>query len=178
MAPSGQTNLNLGDSWIHQGWRPSKTPGFDNISKELLRLLLADPDSIDSHELLMILKYLCNEWYNCPYVSKIAGEAWIKLISKPKKFPTRYENKRPITIINEIPKLVLSILAKRINNVVCAHNLLSDTNFAYLHHKSVDNCLNIVLDIFEDARAHSKPLVGFSQINQRPSIGNNSGPYN
>ena len=55
--------------------------------------------------------------------------------------------------------MVLSILSKRLNKILSDQELLEHTNYAYMHEKSIDNCLNQMYDTLEEARNEKLPLI-------------------
>lgn len=68
------------------------------------------------------------------------------------------QNTRPINLIESIRKLLSTIFANRINNMISSRNLLKGKNFGFIPGKSTSDAIKILQIITEDAKIHHKPL--------------------
>ena len=134
---------------------PSKSPGHDGITRELLNLCCQKKAFLEH------FTKLCNLWISnphlCPTTCTIGRMA---LITKPdKSSPTKYSNKRPLTLQSEIAKTPIRIIAKRLQNILHQHPILHPAQQAYITGGSTDNILTILLNELESSHSNKSPLI-------------------
>ena len=73
------------------------------------------------------------------------------------EFTVDVEEMRPITLLPELGKLVNRILAKRICRILQDHpDLLHGAQRGFVKDGNVSQCINTVLDVFEDRQEHKR----------------------
>lgn len=132
-------------------------PGYDGIPARLYHHIIHSTNPPNMPSLLLLR--LLNLWYQsgkCPQ-SQVIGR--MVLIPKPGKKPvTHYRNKRPLTMQPEFTKLLLRMLAHRLQNIFHQHDILHPAQTAYIRNGNVDKCLNLLLDQIEISREKHNQL--------------------
>ena len=139
------------------------SPGASGITKLALRLITSSEyrDKGSPNVTLSYLTSFLNSFLRSEISCDYSSVGLLVLIPKPgKRFSQRYRDKRPLTMINEIPKIAHSILATRLRTILTEHELLHPANRAYLNGASTYECNRILIDRIEYCIANNLPLAG------------------
>jgi hypothetical protein len=85
-------------------------------------------------------------------------EALIYPIPKPKPFNAQLINTRPITLLDTVRKCLISLLNRRLTNILKEHDVLKGKQFADLPLKSTFEPIRILEEILQDANEDNKEL--------------------
>ena len=124
-----------------------KAAGYDGVDINLIKLLAED-------QLLDILVILTNIAFK-QGVSLPSWKAVITMIPKRKEdgsWTDRVRDRRPISVLQELGKIASKILAERWGQILLANpKIMNSSQRAFLKDGCTLQCINIVLNIFEDA---------------------------
>ena len=111
------------------------SPGASGITRLVLRLIMSPQyrDKASPNVTLEYITSLLNGFLRSEISCEYTSVGLLVLIPKPgKHFSLRYRDKRPLTMINELPKIAHSILGRRICVILTEYALLHPANRAYL----------------------------------------------
>lgn len=139
------------------------SPGASGITKLILQIATTETyrENGSPNVTLKYLTRFLNAFLRSRISCQYSSVGLLVLIPKPgKRFSMKYGDKRPLTMINEIPKIAHSILATRLRNILTKHNLLHPANRAYLTGASTYDCNRILVDRLEHSHAYMSFLAG------------------
>jgi len=143
-----------------------KAPGFDLVSVDLLRIICDDGlclDPLVKGISASVLLMLCNASMALGVVPRHAKTGIICMIPKGGAGGTvsDVEDMRPITLLSELGKLTGRILAERVSIVLSGNpSLLHPSQRAFLKNGDTGQCIDMVLDVFEDFNRCKRPVGG------------------
>ena len=143
-----------------------KAPGFDLVSVDLLRIICDDGlclDPLVKGISASVLLMLCNASMALGVVPRHAKTGIICMIPKGGAGGTvsDVEDMRPITLLSELGKLTGRILAERVSIVLSSNpSLLHPSQRAFLKNGDTGQCIDMVLDVFEDFNRCKRPVGG------------------
>lgn len=124
-----------------------KSPGFDGITIDALKLIAGAPSS-PALLFLVSLVNACLRTGCCPPTLK---DGIIVMIPKPGGPSNDVSGMRPITLLPELGKLTARLLARRITAVLHTKpQILCEAQRAYLMDGSSKQCITALLDTIED----------------------------
>jgi Reverse transcriptase (RNA-dependent DNA polymerase) len=129
---------------IIKNLKNSKTPGFDNIPKILLKNL--------SRKALVFLTYIFNSCVKLSYFPKSWKHANVIPVPKPGKDPSNPSSYRPISLLSSISKIFESVVLKRLLNFITSNNVLPNHQFGFRTAHSAAHQLKRVVKNVKDAR--------------------------
>ena len=128
------TNIKLEElKWAIKSTKRNKAPGPNNISIDTIREL--------NDEQLQDIVNLLNEWWNNYNIPREETQARIFLLFK-KGNTTKFENYKPISLLNSLYKLFARIIHKRISQTLDKH--LQKTQYGFWKDRSTADALAIV----------------------------------
>lgn len=144
-----RTNYNEITNLI-ESLKPRKSPGFDNITSEILKTIKCFISKPLAHLINIIL-----ETGECPKAFKIGI---IKPIYKngDKK---EIQNYRPITLISSLGKIFEKVLKDRIESYLKKQNYLSDKQFGFQYNKSTNDAICYLTNNIYQSMDKSKPCI-------------------
>ena len=137
--------------------------GASGITKLILRLMTDWSYRLDGspNVALSFLTRFLNSFLRSGISCEYSSVGLLVLIPKPgKRFSLRYKDKRPLTMINELPKIAHSILGLRLRGIIAKHGLLHPANQAYLAGSSTYECNRILIDRLEFCHKYGLFLMG------------------
>ena len=139
------------------------SPGASGITKLILRLITSDiyRDKGSPNHTLHYLTSFLNAFKRSEISCQYSLVGLLVLIPKPGKHSSlRYRDRRPLTMINDIPKVAHSIMASRLRAILSTHELLHPANRAYLTGASTYECNRILIDRLEYSNQYLLFLAG------------------
>lgn len=143
-----------------------KSPGFDLVSTDLLKILCDDGFAMDPSQKstsASAILMLCNRSLALGIVPRHAKTGVICMIPKGSAggSVSQIEEMRPITLLSELGKLTGRILAERVSTVLSNNpSLLHPSQRAFLKNGDTGQCIDMVLDVFEDFNRCKRPKGG------------------
>jgi len=138
------------------------SPGASGITRLVLHLIMSPQyrDKASPNVTLEYITSLLNAFLRSEISCEYTSIGLLVLIPKPGKHCSlRYRDKRPLTMINELPKIAHSILGKRICVILTEYALLHPANRAYLRGASTYDCNRLLIDRIEQAIRDGHPLL-------------------
>lgn len=130
-----------------------KAAGYDGLSIDLLKFVVSDPKRFPNS--LKALLFLINfALRRGPLRSW--KHAIITLI--PKEGADGVEDFRPISVLPEISKICSRILTNRLGIMLQNSSVLNEAQRGFLRDGGVMQCLNVLIDVFEDAKENKREL--------------------
>ena len=138
--------------------KPNTSPGFDGLSKKILRLLFYDdsgylPTLVFVHKILTLwFKYgSCPEW---------TARGVICLLGKPgKEASPDYKDKRPITLLSDIGKIPMKVFADRFQDIYAKWpSLMDHAQNGFLREGGCDLPLRFLFDRIRDYSKQKRML--------------------
>jgi len=140
-----------------------KSPGASGITRLVLRLITSDSyrENGSPNATLHYITSLLNSYLRSGFCCQYASIGLLVLTPKPGKlFSLKYKDKRPLTMMNEIPKIVHLTLGKRLCKISTENSLLHPANQAYLLGTSTYEPSRILIDRIEQCIKHDLSLAG------------------
>lgn len=151
--------LNEVKSIIRESSKKRKAPGFDLITKKIIREL--------SVKALRILTIICNAMLRIGHFPAPWKIAEIILIQKPGKPPQEASSYRPISLLPALSKLFEKLLLLRLKPVLEGRNLIPDHQFGFREkHATIEQIHRIVDKINEDLEKKRYCSAVFLDISQ------------
>lgn len=143
-----------------------KAPGMDGLTKEFI-LLLCKPNPQISNPFTpeyssytgRVLLLLLNKWLATGICPESCAIGQILPIKKPGKDGDFYSNRRPLTMLSELVKLPMKILATRLQQVLYQNpDFLEPAQNAFLKEGGIDGPLRFLIDQFQLNNQNCKSL--------------------
>ena len=157
-----------------------KAPGLDGLTKEML-LFLCEPNPMCENPYQRdytsytskCLIFLVNKGYTTGICPEICSRGQILPIRKPGKDPSIYSNQRPLTMLSEIGKLPMKILATRLQKIFYKNPQILDFNQnAFLKEGGIDGPIRFLVDQISVHQSLKHPLfiIAYDQAKAYDSI--------
>ena len=158
----------------------NKAPGLDGLTKEILVFLCSPnvpPDNARSPQAECFtaksLLFLLNKWYSTGVCPSLCAQGQILPIKKPGKDPMYYSNRRPLTMLSELGKIPMKILASRLQKILYKHpDLLALNQNGFLKEGGIDGPIRFLLDQIKVHQATNSPmyLIAYDQAKAYDSV--------
>lgn len=139
---------------------PGKAAGYDGVSIDLIKILCHNTEKFP--HFLKALTFLINFSLRAGTPLPSWKHAVITLIPKVRADGSRteaVEDLRPISVLPEISKICSRVLASRIGCILRENpKIITDSQRGFLKDGNVMQCINAVLDVFEDAKQNKNDL--------------------
>lgn len=117
----------------------NKSPGSDGLTAELYKMF--------DKELSPFLLKVFEESFDLEALPPTMTQGVITLIPKPNKDKECLENWRPITLLNNDYKILASILARRIKDVL--NSIIDESQSGFMEKRHITNNIRLVLDLLD-----------------------------
>jgi hypothetical protein len=124
-----------------------KAPGLDGIPNEIIKFL---PPATRS-ALFSLLSFLAHKAYTPP--------KWCHSTTFLKKGdPTLLDNYRPVAHMTNLLKLWIALVKDARSKYVETHGILSDHRNGFRYQRNIQDALNSIIMMMEDAKIHNKDI--------------------
>ena len=132
---------------------PNTAPGEDGIIKSLLLTCLETSSRFQRYFLQLL-----ETWRESGLCPEACSLGQIKLVPKPGKFSShKYTDKRPLTMLSEIAKLPMKIMADRLQQILFENpQVLEGAQTGFLKGGGIEGPVRFVLDRIADAKSHKE----------------------
>lgn len=128
--------------------KPSKSPGFDNVSNVLLKKL--------PFKALKLLVMIFNSCIKLNYFPNKFKNAKVVAICKPNKSKNDPNSYRPISLLNNVGKIFEKIIHSRLNDFVNSNGILAEEQFGFKKEHSTTHQINRIKNIILHNKKNKK----------------------
>ena len=125
--------------------KTDSAPGHDQIDKSVYKFLFRDKEGYTI--IIRFVQKLLNTWYDSAICPTHFSKGIISLFPKPgKESSTKYEHKRPITLLSDLAKIGTKILATRLSDIFHRWNILDPAQAGFIREGSCDKPIKFLMD--------------------------------